>query len=382
MPINEALEDQAIAHGVYQIRVTTSVVRLIIGVLNETDADIVAAIVNGDLTEGTDRERRMRKLLTDLRAINAKAYDAVNRASEDQLVDLAEYEAEFWQRRLNQTVGVDIFDSLPSPEQLRSIAVVDPIGGNLMSEWWTEEERYRLDLLRREIRIGMTEGQTIDQMVRRVRGSRKNNFTDGALQTPRHRAETIVRTAVNHVQTHAAEAMFIEHSDIVKRVRWLSTLDHRTSPVCMARDGKVWKVGEGPRPPAHPRCRSRVTPVLPRFSSLARPGALRSGRGSTNIDTLFRQRLKARGFDDAAASQIIRNARSSMDGRVPAKTTFNSWLKDKPADFQDEILGPTRAKMFRTGEIHLDRFVDDTGRQYTIKELREREAAVFEKAFG
>ena len=68
-----------------------------------------------------------------------------------------------------------------------------------------------------------------------------------------------------------------------------------------------------------------------------------------------------------------------MDGQVPEAETYQSWLKKKPAAFQDEVLGPNRAKLFREG-MALDRFVDQSGKEYTLKQLRSKDATAFKKA--
>jgi len=68
-----------------------------------------------------------------------------------------------------------------------------------------------------------------------------------------------------------------------------------------------------------------------------------------------------------------------MDGQVPAKMTYNEWLKTKPAEFQNEVLGPNRAKLFRAG-MPVDRFVNRAGDKLTLDDLRKRDAEYFKKA--
>lgn len=72
--------------------------------------------------------------------------------------------------------------------------------------------------------------------------------------------------------------------------------------------------------------------------------------------------------------------RATLDGQIPADTTFTAWLKSKPAAFQDEILGSTRGKLFRANAIEIDRFTNNKGKVYTLDQLRERDAALFKKA--
>ena len=71
--------------------------------------------------------------------------------------------------------------------------------------------------------------------------------------------------------------------------------------------------------------------------------------------------------------------RASMDGQVPEAETYQTWLKKKSAAFQDDVLGPTRGKLFREG-LSLDRFVDQSGKEYTLKQLRSKDSTMFRKA--
>lgn len=67
--------------------------------------------------------------------------------------------------------------------------------------------------------------------------------------------------------------------------------------------------------------------------------------------------------------------------QVSSNTTYGDWLARQPASFQKEVLGPTRYKLFSKGELTLDRFVDgETGRQYTLNQLKELEPHAFELA--
>jgi len=67
-------------------------------------------------------------------------------------------------------------------------------------------------------------------------------------------------------------------------------------------------------------------------------------------------------------------------GFTPAATDYNSWLRTQPPSFQADVLGPARAKLFREGGLSLDRFVDSTGRQYTLLELARDNARAFGRA--
>lgn len=73
----------------------------------------------------------------------------------------------------------------------------------------------------------------------------------------------------------------------------------------------------------------------------------------------------------------IKGLRSSRNSAgevetVSSETTYNSWLKRQPDDFQDEVLGVERAKLFRGG-MNVDKFTDDEGRTLTLEQLKQLE---------
>lgn len=63
--------------------------------------------------------------------------------------------------------------------------------------------------------------------------------------------------------------------------------------------------------------------------------------------------------------------------QVNAKTTYGGWLKRQPREFVDEALGVERSRLFRSGKLKLDKFVDPTGRVYTLEQLERMNPLVF-----
>lgn len=155
------------------------------------------------------------------------------------------------------------------------------------------------------------------------------------------------------------------------------------SEICRARDGKIYPIDSGPRPPAHPNCRSTTAPVLKSWESLARPGALKPERDARRIDDLFRERLADKGFTPEQIAKIERDTRASMNGQVAGDLDYSSWLRRQPVAMQNEVMGVTKAALFRKGEIDADRFVDlRTAEPFTLDDLRRRERAAWARAFG
>lgn len=64
--------------------------------------------------------------------------------------------------------------------------------------------------------------------------------------------------------------------------------------------------------------------------------------------------------------------RASMDGQVPADLTYGEWLQRQSAARQDEILGPVRGRMMRSGALPWDQMFDRRGRWLTLAQLQAR----------
>lgn len=200
------------------------------------------------------------------------------------------------------------------------------------------------------VRIGYDQGQTVPQIIKRLIGTEGMRKKDGLGEVTRREARTVVRTAVQHVAATAREVTWEENNDLVEGVEWVSTLDSKTTPQCRALDGRKFKLKEGPRPPIHPNCRSTTAPDL-----------------TSEFDFL----------DEGAT-------RSSQDGYVDAEETYYSWLKKQSTEFQDEVLGPMRGKLFRDGGLSADEFarlqLDKNFKPITLAEMKEKAPLAFQRA--
>ncbi len=349
---NEKLQTAAIDHSHDIIRYQNQVVYKVIALLNRTDKDLfvqlTAALQQLPVSQFT--VERLDSLLASVHQINAVAYQKIRHELSAELADLVAYEQGYQAQLFQNTLPVTFEVAAAPVAQVVSSAMARPFQGRLLSEWMAGLEAEKAAKIRDAIRIGYVEGQTIQEMVQRIKGTKARQYQDGILEITRRNAETIVRTAVSHTANHTRQKFAEANDDLVKGVKWLSTLDGKTSDVCISRDSKVYPVDSGPRPPAHFNCRSTTTFVLKSFREL-------------NID------LK----------ELPEGSRSSMDGQVPASMTYNEWLKGKDSTFQDKVLGPTRGKLFREG-MPVDRFVNKAGDRLTLDKLRERDAEYFRKA--
>ena len=348
MSVNDDLLDALTRHQVYLQRLSGGIVRKVIALLNRSDARIVERLLSEDVSSLS--RTRQERLLSEIRRIVEGAYEDATGALQIELEGLAEYEGEFQLDLFRRTVPVDLETVTPSGEQIIAAVNSRPFQGKLLREVYKELPAASFRRVRDAIRGGFVEGLTTGQIVRSIRGTRAQGYKDGILQQGRRETEAVVRTATNHTANTAREYIYERNASLIKGVRWNATLDGRTTLICASRDGKVYDPGKGPRPPAHFNCRSSTSPVLKSWREL--------------------------GFD---ADEVPAGTRASMDGQVPADTTYDAWLRKQPRAFQDEVLGQKKAALFREG-VKVDRFVDRRGREFTLDELKRREREAWEAA--
>lgn len=289
-------------------------------------------------------QRQIETLRKDLGAIYGEM-------SEQQWMDLgefAQYEFSFNSKLLGRIVKASVKLAEPSPEMIAAAVLADPlelsVGSrrqaiNIAGALSQFGSKKTADILS-EIAIGSSLGETQRQIVRRLTSLGVSH---------EEQVGSLVRTVTNHVASSARAETLKQNEDILKGHRWISTLDSRTTPVCRARDRKVYPL-DGPKPPAHWGCRSSIVPVLKDEYQREIPGSTRPSVGPDGAQ------------------------------QVSSKTTYGEWLARQPASFQKEVLGPARYKLFSKGDLTLDRFVDDNGKEYTLDQLKDLEPHAFELA--
>jgi SPP1 gp7 family putative phage head morphogenesis protein len=201
------------------------------------------------------RNARLQSLLADLGRLSDASATAMTNYTQSQLRDLAAYESGFLVASARSVLPAVVSFDAVAPVQLWAAVTARPFEGRLLEDWVADYTVAQRKKLEQAVRTSVVEGETIDQAIRRIRGTAKLNGSDGVLPgATRKTAEALTRTAINHVTTTARERTYQDNQQVVKGVQWRSTLDGRTSLVCISRDGTVYELDAGPRPPAHPNC--------------------------------------------------------------------------------------------------------------------------------
>jgi SPP1 gp7 family putative phage head morphogenesis protein len=295
---------------------------------------------------------------------------------------LAGYEASYASNLMAQALE-GVAQAGVTAAQAYKAAMEQPVLGQLVKTMLSgiaEDTKVRMFS---SIRQGISSGQTNVEVVRALRGSQVFKYQDGLLQITKTDASRVVRTARNHVANVAYEQTYQALG--VKFVVWCSTLDGRTSKVCASRDGMRYRVDEAhPSPPAHPNCRSVLAPSFDGDLIGNRPyvRALKV-RGGYRINEEGNREARAANFRSIGDMTKKQRDKAGLEvGQVAAGTNYAKWFGNQDAAFQREWLGPARYDLYQKGGYSLERFVDPTGKQYTLDQLRVRDEETFKEIFG
>jgi hypothetical protein len=333
---------------------------------------------------------RFRELLRDIREIRVEVIREARSELRTKLLQFSRSEADFERELLELAVPVELSLTAVAADSIREAVTKRPFQGRTLGQWWDSLSDADQRALTDAIQMGLSNGEDVDTIVRRVVGSRARNYSDGALSITRRNAEAVVRTAINHASNAARESLWEGNEDIVLALRWTSVLDGRTSAVCRGRDGALAPVGGKPlpkgsrmlqppdaRPPAHVSCRSIMVAVLDEAGIVGTRPFVTDTRTSERRRVDFREIAREKGI----SVQEARSRWASANiGQVPAETSYNDWLVRQSHAFQDRVLGKTKARLFRAGKIRLEQFIDRRGNELSLDELASQRPDAFRVA--
>jgi len=379
-------------------RYSNSVAKSIISAYNDIIVDSVNQLRTiNDLTASI-KAARLRAILAQLKDSLATWAGDSTLVTASELQGLAELQSEFVTEQLRKVLPAGARDAVNtveiSPQFAQSVVTTDPtqinvvtLSDDLFKAAYGSPQTYSLTAAQgttitlpngevvqkafrgiaesqaerfgQIVRNGLLTGETTQDLAKRLVGRlefgqagsvRQIALAGGEVtKAANHQVISLVRTSINQVANTASQQVYEANQDITKKYRYVSTLDTRTSAICRALDGREFEYGKGPKPPQHFNCRSTTVPVI-------------------NYEEL--------GFD--APPSVTKGQRASMDGPVPANTSYGQWLQGQPRAVQDEVLGEAKADYFnKLADQHgardaIAKLVRDDGSELTLDQLRSR----------
>lgn len=353
MTANERLFDLTIRGQLYLEQVANREVAKLVSLMEKHTRPHLQRLLDLELarmdrTPSVFKTRRYRAILRSADAIIDAANETLGEALVARMDAVADATSAQAARYMTQAIPLDMTFNTPSPAILAELVRARPYDGELLKDWAKSVGGAAKQAIRRQLNIGMSSGEPIEQITRRIMGdSRAMKAFKGSdvMAQQRRNVRSIVRTMANGIGNGARQATFEANADVLKGVQWVSTLDARTTDICASRDGQVYGVTEGPRPPAHHQCRSTVVPVTKSWREL----------GINAKD----KRLGGRSF---------RDVQSGISGRLPDRPNYPQWLRRQPREVQVKVLGERRTRLLRGNRIKADDLYRND-RLLTVEEL-------------
>lgn len=367
--VNEQFRDILIRRQIALASFERSLTADVLDMLDRTEKDLRLTLADRlDAIEGKNIalktvDARLNVLANAIKKVRDEAFGTANDLWDSSMQELARSEPEYLDKHLQKISPVQLDMVLPDPTLLAGIVTSQPVQGRVLSEWAQGIQDMDLQRIMDAVRIGMTQGESTDSIVRRVVGSRALDGTDGVLQMTRNDIASLTQTAVSTVANEARQAYYSANDDVFSQEQWLATLDDATCLECGDLDGEVFGIGEGEQPPLHFNCRCVRVPYID-------GGAI----GERPSNAAFADELD--GLSKADRAERV----AQLVGRVPTTMNYKDWLASQTEAFQIHVLGPSRAALFSKGDLTLSKFVNSRGDRFNLDQLRTLEPEAFQKA--
>ncbi len=337
MSTNDKIEDAVTRHQVFIMRYSQGRERLADDYVEKL-IEAVTERLGADIA--TVSPARLDQIIAEVAEEIKSRSEEYEKSVVDEMLEFIGYESEF-NVNLLENAAAAVAVTAPALAILQAAMLLrrmplEPDRSYTINEALQEYSGRKSRQIVQTIRDGVTLGQTSEEITSNIK-----NLT----KLQQRQAATLARTVTNYASVQAREVVMRENPDITNSYRWIATLDGRTSLICASRDQQIFKESnESPKPPAHFNCRSTIAPILEGDSA-----------------DQFRAAI-----GDSGAQQVSKSTR------------YETWLRRQSRAFQTEVLGVTRAKLFREGRISIGRFVDAQGATLTLDQLRKLEPMVFE----
>ena len=357
--VNEKLFDFQVAQSIRWIKLGNREAKEAVKILESVNEKLSNIIRDGSFSS-----MRREALKVQVENLLDVMHDRIEESLTSTTQEVAVLSSQIEVDLIKQSLPIALDIVTPNLGVLQNAATLEPFNGAVLGDWIEELRKNDKARTWRTILDGIISGETTDNIVRSVIGSPSLRYKDGVREVTKRGIRTLVRTSINHATNVGRDQVWSSNQDLVKYVKWVSTLDTRTTPICRVRDGRVGPTSPDPdfrppkgskvlkpqmaRPPAHPNCRSTTVAVTKSWKEL--------------------------GFD---FDELDTGSRSSLDGRVPDDLTYFDWLTQTSKKNQIEALGETRYKLWKEGGLKVDKFQNDEGMLYTLEQLKAKHKEAF-----
>lgn len=274
---------------------------------------------------------------------------------------------EFVQQELD--FNRDLFDSIlvepvaitASAQSIYRQAMQAPVLGKFVESSLRDESAATQERVYATIRNGVAQGQTNNEIIKALRGTKYLDYRDGVLNKTRNNVSSIVRTGRSHLSNETNDSVYEALG--VEQVVFVATIDGRTTLRCSSLDQSTYdRSSNYPKPPLHWGCRSIIAPYF--------GGKIAGNRPFVKAFKPIRQIRQA-------------DRPKGMVGQMRASTSMSEFLKRPDnAAFARKYFGSKRYELFKSGKLSIKQMVRADGTKYSLAELRAQHRKDFAELFG
>lgn len=292
------LADDTIHHQIKLRGQYTRIAKQAVAHLSTLKGLIKAELDEASKAKNWNAAAKLRKTMHNLDKLVEAQYSIMSDDLKKELSDLFYYQSE-WTTKL---LGADFGYAVLTENTVRALIENDPFDGKILSEWVAEQQLGTQTKIKQAVRVGVINGLPGKDIVDALLNDPSSPF----IGTKRN-AEILVRTAAAHVSSKADIWSFKQAG--YETYQLSAVLDTRTTKLCAALDGKVYKMSDPAKkvPPFHPGCRTTMIAIF--------------------------------------------------DGDEPFGDNYGTWLSKQSESAQIKVLGAARYKMWKAG-TPIESFVD------------------------
>lgn len=331
--------DLLVGHQVNLFRLEADIRAKINQLLTHMSSALSTKLMSADLT--AFNKARMAKLIAESNKVVAATYQTAHDEMSKVLLGVAKLEYQ-------QTIFSSLLEtSLPTETTLKKLVTNSLIQGAPSADWWARQSGDVQFRFANIVRQGVAAGETREQIARKVLGA---PGVPGLADISKANARALVNSSIATVTNEARLETYRENDDVISGVRQVSTLDGRTSPICIAYADGAWDLAGNPingttlpfagGPPRHWNCRSVLVPIVDLEGVL--------GTGIPELAT-----------------------KAAEGGVVPGNLTMTEWLNSRTPAQLNAQLGKGKAELWKQGKITTAQLLDQSGNPMTLKQLEQ-----------
>lgn len=386
--VNERLVAIEIVRQILLLRFSLRIRKLVIDAINDTEKPIARLIRDAMRTDAGLRDpsqvRELDSLIAQLNAMRQPVWQQAKQTAQDELVALAEAEPEDQDAIFSFLLpGVDLIVPFMG---IGAAALTAQFQGRNFQQWFDDAAADDAKRIRQALYLGAAAGESPANVARRIVGTAANLGRDGTTQISRNHIDTIVRSATVHFSGYSRDQFYRANAaarytapppgterppvrpvgapenpvetEAKRQVRqaiaaadgaagfipgaggtaiftleqFIAILDSHTTKLCRGLDGNRYRLGVGPIPPLHMRCRSTRVVVLP----------------------------------------------VTVGGPIFDPGQYGTWVRRQPSIVQDLLMGSAKNRKLKDQELADMAFQDYGAKPMTLKQVRDEARRIME----